>query len=150
MSGMNDTTRSLSTLVDLRAREVDRLAATMAEKQALRDRFQKNLDRLERLCAGGSGDTQPGALLPMALSMNHAGYKQTVLAMVDTHRQDLALHEADMAVTQRALNAASLKREVLGQVLDEQSARIRQARDRQDQKRLDDMATQVWARGLVR
>jgi flagellar export protein FliJ len=149
MSGTQDTTRSLSTLVDLRGREVDRLAATMAEKQAVRDRYQKNLDRLERLCAGSSGDTRPGALSPM-LSMNHAGYKQTVLAMVDTHRQDLALHEADMVVTQRALNTASLKREVLGQVLDEQSARIRQARDRQEQKRTDDMATQAWARGLTR
>ena len=31
MSGTADTTRSLSTLVDLRGREVDRLAATMAE-----------------------------------------------------------------------------------------------------------------------
>jgi flagellar export protein FliJ len=147
---MTDNTRSLSTLVDLRGREVDRLAATMAEKQALRDRFQKNLDRLEGLCAGGSGATRPGALMPLALSMNHAGYKQTVMAMADTHRQDLALHDADMAVTRRALDAAAIRREVLGQVLGEQTARLQVARDRQDQKRLDDMATQVWARGLVR
>lgn len=145
-----DTTRSLNTLVDLRGREVDRLAAAMAEKQAMRERFQGNLDRLERLTTGGSSQLLAGTRLPLALSMNQAGYKQAVLAMADTHRQDLALHEADMAVTQRALHLAAQKREVLGQVLDDRVARLRLARDRQDQKRLDEMATQVWARGLVR
>ena len=40
-------TRKLATLVDLRAREVDRLHATLAEKQAVRERFQANLARME-------------------------------------------------------------------------------------------------------
>jgi len=145
-----NTTRSLATLVDLRGREVDRLAASMADKQAVRERFQGNLARLERLGAGGSGQCQAGDRLPLALSMNHAGYKQAVLAMADTHRQDLALHEADMAVTRRALHAAARQREVLGQVLDERVAQLRKAQARQDQKRLDDLATQMWARSQVR
>ena len=144
-------TRKLSTLVDLRAREVDRLHATLAEKQAMRERFQANLARMERLCADGSAQ-QHGEprRLPVALSMNFAGYKQSVLAMADTHRQDLALHEADMAVTRRALQAAACKRDVLGQVLDERSTRLAQALDRQEQKRIDEMAGQVWRRGLMR
>jgi len=146
----NNTNRSLTTLVDLRGREVDRLAASMADKQAVRERFQSNLERLERLGSGGSGQSQAGDRLPLALSMNHAGYKQAVLAMADTHRHDLALHEADMAVTQRALHLASRQREVLGLVLDEQVMRLRQARDRRDQKRLDDLATQMWTRGKGR
>ena len=134
-----NTTRSLATLVDLREREVDRLAMSMAEKQAVRERFKSNLERLERLGAGSS-PWLAGDRLPPALAMNHAGYKQAVLAMADTHRQDLALHEADMALTRGALQQASRQREVLGQVLDDQMARLRQTRDRQDQKRLDDLS----------
>jgi len=145
-----NTTRSLATLVDLREREVDRLAMSMAEKQAVRERFKSNLERLERLGAGSSSPWLAGDRLPPALAMNHAGYKQAVLAMADTHRQDLALHEADMALTRGALHQASRQREVLGQVLDDRMARLRQARDRQDQKRLDDLAMQMWARGAMR
>ena len=43
--------QQLSTLVDLRERDVDRLSADVATQQALRERYQRNLERMDRLCA---------------------------------------------------------------------------------------------------
>lgn len=135
--------QSLSRLVALREQEVDRLTADVAAKQALRERYLGNLERLERLCesTGASG------ALPPVLSMNCAAYKQAVMQLAASHRQDLALHEADMAVAQQALLAASRRHEVLDQVLVRQQDRRRQAQQTQEQKRQDELATQVWWRG---
>jgi flagellar export protein FliJ len=134
--------RNLTTLVDLRQREVDRLVADMAQKEAVRQRYRSNLDRLAGLCAGESAQgTSP------SLSLNRAAYKQSVLEMIDQHRTELTLHEADMAVAQCALTAASHKRESLGQVLvrKERDAAAEQAQ--RDQKQQDELASQVWWRG---
>jgi len=133
---------SLATLVDLREREVDRLAADMASKEAVRRRYCESIERLRGMCTGESAP----ASLPMALSLNLAGYKQAVLRMVEQHREDLALHEADMAVTQRALAAASQRREVLGQVLRREQHVLRAEQGVREQKRQDELASQVWWR----
>lgn len=137
--------RSLGTLLDLRARELDRLGAELADKAALRARFHANLARLQGLC---DADVAPAAPpWAMAMAVNHAGYKQALLRKVDEHRQDLALHEADMAVTQRALTAAAHQHEVLGQVLAQRRELARREQARCEQKRQDDLAAQVWWRG---
>jgi flagellar export protein FliJ len=134
--------KSLTTLVALRERAVDKLTAEMAEKANVRERFRNNLDRMAGLCAG---DSEQG-VLPLALSINFAHYKQAVMQMADTHRADLTLHEADMAVTQRALIAASHKREVLGQVLARQQQLVLDGQRRVEQRRQDELATQQWFR----
>ena len=41
--------RNLSTLVDLRSNEVTRLQTEMAAKESVRERYQKNLERLTGL-----------------------------------------------------------------------------------------------------
>lgn len=138
----NGTLSSLSALVDLREREVDGLTADMARKEVMRERFSSNLARMHKLCAGGSAQGS----LPIALSVNRAGYKQALLQMADQHRQDLTLHEADMAVTQRALIAASRKCEALSQVRAQQQRRVRAEQVRREHKREDDLASQVWWR----
>lgn len=135
--------RQLDTLVDLREREVDRLSVEMAEKQALQKRFRANLARLQGLCS----DAAPLGAQTMALAINRAGYKQDLLRLVDQHRQDLALHESGMAVTQRALVAAAQRCEVLGQVRAGQQRRRQAELGRRDQKQQDELATQVWWRG---
>src|ERR1700761_201688 len=98
---MTDThmIRNLSTLVALRNTEVERLQSEMAEKTSVRDRYQKNLDRLTGLYvnSGASGT------LPLALAGNCGDYKQAVMRMADSHRLDLNLHEADMAGSQQPL-----------------------------------------------
>lgn len=135
--------RNLTTLVALRNTEVERLQTEMAEKTNLRDRYQKNLDRLTSLYtnSGASGNLHP------ALAGNCGNYKQAVMAMADSHRLDLHMHEADMAVSQQALNAAWAKREVLGKVLDKTQQVVNREQNVKERKRDDELATQLWLRG---
>jgi flagellar export protein FliJ len=103
------TIRNLSTLVELRSNEVEKL-----QSEIVRERYQKTLDKLTNLYESSG----PSGRLPMALALNCGDYKQGVMAMADSQRLNLHMHEADMAVSQRALTAAYVKREVLGQVLE--------------------------------
>ncbi len=133
--------QSLTTLIGLREREVERLRIDIAAKTAVRERYLGNLKRMEALYAG---DSSCG--LPPALSLNRGHYKQAVMQMADAHRTDLTLHEADMAVTQRALNAAWCKQEVLGQVLVQKQKIVKAEAERQERKQQDELATQMWCR----
>ncbi|MBS1190281.1 MAG: flagellar export protein FliJ [Rhodocyclaceae bacterium] len=134
---------SLNRLADLREQEVDRLTSEVASKERLRERYRRNLERLEQLChsTGASGAWSP------ALSMNCGDYKQAVMTLAAAHREELALHDADMAVSQNALTAAFRQHEALSQFLVRQENRHQRAREAREQKRQDDMATQVWLRG---
>lgn len=134
--------RNLSTLVALRSTEVERLQVEMASKESLRERYQRSVDTLTGLyqASGASGN------LPLALAGNCGDYKQAVMQLADSHRLDLHMHEADMAVSQRALNAAYAKREVLGQVLDQKQQIHQQAQRQQERKQHDELATQLWFR----
>ncbi len=142
MSKQN-TIRSLGTLVRLRSTEVERLQADLASQEAVRARYQANLDRMAQL-AESSGAS--GALAP-ALALNCGQYKQAVFAMADLHRTDLHLHEANMAVSQRNLHAAWTRRELLGKVLEQKEVAFARDQDRAATKRDDDTATQSWMAG---
>lgn len=135
--------RNLSTLVQLRSTEVERLQAVMAEKASVRARYQSSVERLTGLYTGSGAS---GAL-PLALSINCGDYKQAVMALADTHRTDLHLHEADMAHTQSTLNAAFARREVLGQVLAQKQDEAARHLQRSERKQHDELATQLWFRG---
>jgi flagellar export protein FliJ len=91
--------------------------------------------------SGASGN------LPLSLAGNCGDYKQAVMQLADSHRLDLHMHEADMAVSQRALNAAHARREVLGQVLDRKQQAELQAQRQREHKQHDELATQLWFRG---
>jgi len=135
--------RNLTTLVALRNTEVERLQTEMAAKESVRERYQKNLERLTGLYvnSGASGN------LPLALAGNLGDYKQAVMQMADNHRLDLNMHVADMAVSQRQLTAAWVKREALGKVLDKQQNVLLQEQNTLERKRHDELATQLWFRG---
>ncbi|HTN67454.1 MAG TPA: flagellar FliJ family protein [Burkholderiaceae bacterium] len=133
--------QSLTTLIDLREREVERLRIDIAGKAAVRERYLGNLKRMEDLYADGSS-----CGLPPALSLNRGYYKHAVMQMADAHRTDLALHEADMAVTQRALTTAWCKQEVLGQVLAQKQKMAIAEVGRQERKQQDELAMQMWCR----
>ncbi|MES2258635.1 MAG: flagellar FliJ family protein [Pseudomonadota bacterium] len=135
--------RNLSTLVELRTTEVERLQTEMAAKESVRERYQKTLDRLTGLYQGSGASGN----LPLALAGNCGDYKQAVMQMADNHRLDLNMHEADMAVSQRALTAAYMKREVLGQVLEKKQQAEVHERRQQERKQHDELATQLWLRG---
>jgi len=135
--------RNLTTLVALRNTEVERLQSEMAEKTSLRERYQKNLERLTTLYtnSGASGNLHP------ALAGNCGDYKQAVMAMADSHRLDLHMHEADMAVSQQALNQAWVKREVMDRVLSKEQKLANKQQTAQERKQHDELATQLWLRG---
>lgn len=138
-----DQIQSLDTLVQLRSTEVDKLQTELARQEATRARYQSNLARLNSL-AEGSGAS--GRLAP-ALALNCGHYKQAVFALVDNHRTDLQLHEANMAVSQRNLTQAWMRRELLGKVLEQQQELLSREQDRAARKREDDIATQSWLAG---
>ncbi|RSZ55662.1 flagellar export protein FliJ [Massilia atriviolacea] len=140
---IKNTIDSLDTLVRLRSTKVEKLQADMAAQQATKARYQANLARLDSL-ATGSGAS--GAL-PLALALNCGQYKLAVIALADNHRTDLSLHEATMAVSQRALNDAWSERQLLGQVLEQKKGVAELARNRTERKREDDLATQSWLAG---
>lgn len=134
--------RALARLVDVREREVDRLQADMAGKVALRQRYLGNIERLQSLC---DGVPQTGSLQPL-LSMNSAGYKQSVAEVVATHRQELAAHEIEIDLARRELALVSRRCEVLDQVLLRQRSIVAHSARVSEQKRQDDIAVQVWGR----
>jgi flagellar export protein FliJ len=138
-----DQIKSLDTLVDLRSIEVDKLQTELARQEATRARYQANLARLTSL-AEGSGAS--GRLAPV-LALNCGHYKQAVFALADNHRTDLQLHEANMAVSQRNLNAAWTRRELLGKVLEQQQVLLSREQERAARKREDEIATQSWLAG---
>jgi flagellar export protein FliJ len=145
----DETTQTLALLVELREREVERLSADIADKRATRERYMRNLERLEQLSSDcGPSSTTGAASQPRsfaaALSLNNAGYKQVVTKMADTHRLDLGLHEADMAVTQRSLAEAARRHEALDLILRRKEERIRRNRARREQRRQDETASQMW------
>lgn len=143
MSGKASTIDSLGTLVRLRSTEVERLQADLARQEATRQRYRNSVDRLTDL-AVGSG---PSGVLAPALAVNCGNYKQAVFALADSHRTDLHLHEANMAVSQRNLAQAWSKRELLGKVLAQHEAAYAREQDRAQRKRDDEIGTQSWLAG---
>ena len=138
-----NTIRSLDTLVQLRGAQVDRLQADLASQEALRVRYQVNLERLDALASGSGASGRTLALSP-ALALNCGAYKQGVMALADSHRLDLSLHEATMTVAQDRLKDAWVRRELLGKVLVREQDAQALEQERANRKREDDIATQSW------
>ncbi|MFC5509936.1 flagellar export protein FliJ [Massilia jejuensis] len=143
-----DQIRSLDTLVNLRSLEVDKLQTELARQEATRARYATNLARMDSLVehSGASGKESAGLWAP-ALALNCGQYKQAVFTLRDSHRTDLQLHEANMAVSQRNLAQAWTRRELLGKVLEQQQDALAREQDRVARKREDDIATQSWLAG---
>ncbi|MDN4035971.1 flagellar FliJ family protein [Massilia sp. YIM B02443] len=145
MSKQN-TIDSLGTLVQLRSTQVERLQRELASQEATRVRYQNNLQRLTSLALGSGASGASVALAP-ALALNCGAYKQGVLALADSHRVDLQLHEANMAVAQRRVHEAWAKRELLGKVLERAQDAQASVQERATRKREDEIATQSWMAG---
>jgi flagellar export protein FliJ len=147
-----DLINSISTLVQVKSTEVERMEADLARQEATRQRYQTSVNRLTALAEGSgasgnaSGNASAGKLAPV-LALNCGQYKQAVFALADTHRTDLQLHEANMAASQRHLTAAWTRRELLGKVLEQQQSALTREQDRATRKREDDIATQAWMAG---
>ncbi|QPF74167.1 flagellar export protein FliJ [Roseateles sp. DAIF2] len=134
--------QSLAQLIELRERELERYQAKLATQEQLRARYASTVQRLEQLNAQ-IGPT--GAAVP-TLAANNAVYKQAVMQWAEQQRQDLALHEADMAVQRQAMLEVARKQEAYGQLLARMSAQALRESQRREQKQQDDLAGQVWQR----
>ena len=145
MSKQN-TIASLGTLVQLRSTQVERLQLELAGHEATRVRYRNNLQRLSNLATGSGASGATVALAP-ALALNCGAYKQGVLALADSHRVDLQLHEANMAVAQRRVHETWAKRELLGKVLERAQDAQALDQERATRKREDEIATQSWMAG---
>jgi flagellar export protein FliJ len=140
------TIRSLGTLVQLRSTQVERLEADLASQEATRVRYQNNLQRLTAL-THGSGASGAALTINPAMALNCGAYKQGVMALADSHRVDLSLHQANMAVSQDRLRDAWVGRELLGKVLAREQRVQAAGQERVTRKREDDIATQSWLAG---
>jgi flagellar export protein FliJ len=138
----NPSASPLDPLVDLRKRDVERQAASMERQRAVGQRFRDTLARLDTLYQGSGAS----GTLPPVLSANCGDYKLAVLQLAEAHRTDLALHEADMAVAQRALADAARRHEALSQHVERQVARRQDEAKRLAQKQQDEIASQMWWR----
>lgn len=140
------TIRSLGTLVQLRSTQVERLEADLASQEATRVRYQNNLDRLTAL-THGSGASGAALRVNPAMALNCGAYKQGVMALAESHRIDLSLHQANMAVSQTRLKDAWVGRELLSKVLARTQDAHAAENERATRKREDDIATQSWLAG---
>ena len=134
--------RNLHALVDLRSTEIERLEAAVAAEAKLCASFAGSAARLDALVAGSGGS---GALA-LPLSTNCGDYKQSVMALADTCKLDLGLHEAQLAHTKAALHAAWARRAALAQVLAETEGALHAAQQARERKQHDELATQLWSR----
>jgi flagellar export protein FliJ len=142
MSKTPGNIRALGQVVSLRAREQERLSVALAAQQAESERYRHSLRRLEHLCeqSGASGAQ------PIALSANCADYKLAVLSLAQTHREALERHEATVAQTRNALQAATRRHEGLDRLLQRRQGTWDAERQTQAQKQQDELASQVWWR----
>ena len=104
---------SLGRLVDLRAREVERLTAEVAAKQVEHARYLDNLARLEQLRdSSGASGALPPALSPSTRKISH------LLGSFSLQSASLPGSEVESSavlrrVSSRALRAASRAREAV-------------------------------------
>jgi flagellar export protein FliJ len=146
MTGMSavNLQKSLTTLIDLRKTELEKRQAELARQQALCARVQVNIDRLDQL-AQGVGEQR--GFVSADLALNAAAYKQSVLRLAESQRQELQRQLALASSAQQAVRAVAVKQEVLGQVLNASLTRSALEAARKSQKVQDDLAAQVWMRG---
>lgn len=132
----------LGQLMTLREREIEQQQAQLAGKERLRDRYAASLQRLEQLNAqiGASG----GACA--SLAGNSADYKQAVLQWAEQQRQQLAQHDAEIAVQRQTMLAMARKQQATGQLLGRAQAVLQGEERRAEQKSSDEIAGQVWLR----
>ncbi|QAU24298.1 flagellar export protein FliJ [Dyella sp. M7H15-1] len=139
------TVNSLSRLVELRERDVDRLTSELASQQAVRVRYVNNLERMEHLLATAAASDMGCPVL----SSNSAHYKASLIDLISHHRRDLACHDADIEVSRQALITAALKHRSLGHVLQNKRHALHQQQHTREQKQQDQLATQAWSRARL-
>lgn len=147
MSAHPKTLHGLAAVVDQRRREKESLVGELASRRAQLERHRATLIRLEQLCVGATVDGERAASHVVALSLNCGDYKQAVLSLADSQRDEVLRHDADLQLAQLALTRAVQRHEALSQVLDGKLRVMQRQQQQGEQKRQDELATQSWWRG---
>lgn len=138
---------ALHRLLALRERQLQRLGADLEQRQATSRRFRSNIERLEALCRDSfTTGFAKGTPQTAAHCLNRAGYTQSLRAMIDGHRTDLTLHEADTAVARRILLGVARRQKGLSQAIERASAQAQRAQGAREQKGQDEISAQMWDR----
>ena len=138
---MSPPLHAMNLLLRLSDGEVERRGAELTAKQALIARSQRTLARLDALCGEQSATVSP------VLAHGRAVYKQNLMAMMAAQRQDLALVEADAAVSQQRLGQARLARERIAHGQMTLAGALARQAARREQRDCDELASQAWQRG---
>lgn len=138
-----DPLSALLRLLALQRRDMERCGAELARRRSQRDRVQRNLTRLNDLCAHGSA----GASTCSVLVANSAAYKQVLLQLMSQQQADLAQREAAVQQATAALQAAASRHEATRLLADEQRRRQLQAAVRREQKGQDEVVSQHFGAG---
>lgn len=147
MSAHPKTLHGLAAVVDQRRREKDSLVGELAGRRAQLERQRATLARLEQLYAGAATDAVRASAHVVALSLNCGDYKQAVMHLADSQRDELHRRDADLQLAQLALTRAVQRHEALSQVLDGKLRVLQREQAQGEQKRQDELATQSWWRG---
>lgn len=139
-----DELSRLQMMLRLRERDVERLQTEVASKRRQQSRYRRNIERMNELC-GQSGASAAASVAAMAL--NCASYKGSLMQLMASQQQDLALCDADVAITSQALREAALRREVMIQARNDTAAKLNIELVRREQKHADEFAGQAWWRG---
>ncbi|MGL6069773.1 flagellar FliJ family protein [Craterilacuibacter sp.] len=134
--------QTMSLMLNLRQRDVERAADELKAKHALQSRYRRNIERLDALGAAASSSTAFNA----SQALNMSAYKGQLATLRLGQQQDLALSLADAEISRQALVQARLKREAMAQVRDVTALRLSREGEVREQKRTDDAAVLSWQR----
>jgi len=137
---MQGTLRSLTRLVELRARAVDATRAELARRHALAERMRQTLQRMHDLLREVGRHTAGSAVL----ASNSAHYKASLVDMIARQRRELSSHEALVEAARIDLEQVRLLHERLSRALETHHEALRRQAHARDQKRQDQLATQSW------
>lgn len=136
------TIAGLSRLAALRAREVERIGADVAVRDAQGARYRRHLAQMTTLLE----NTSTGAHLHPAQAMNGARYRAALSDMIHQHERELAHHDAALASLRGELCAARLQHERIDLVRRKKIAVLDAAHRSAERKREDQQASQAWLR----
>lgn len=136
------STASLARVVELRERELTQRQTELAQSMATGERYRRKLEQLDTLWQTST----VSANLAPSLSLNSANYKQNVLEMASRHREDLARHDTVTDQARQAFLLATRRHGAIDQVLTQQLQAQARAQRSGEQKRQDEIASQLWQR----
>ncbi len=138
----DDPTPGLARLAQLRERERAQCQADLAQHMATGERYRRRVEQLDELWQSSTVGSAPAP----SLALNCANYKQTVLELASRHREDLARHDTATDQARQDLLAATRRHGAIDKILTLQLQAQARAQRSREQKRQDEMASQLWLR----